>query len=252
MKILITGGSSDIARAIAKRRVHLGDEVIITSSSESSLKQTLRSYQEAGMKIDGFVFDFARPEKSSTALQAVLKKGLDAVIFNAFTRVDKLRRLDEHSFSDISRYIQENVCGNIWLAQQILPTLCRASFGRLVLISSISAAIGTPNYPAYCAAKGALESLFLNIAVDYAEEGILSNILRLGLFKTTRTERFWAKPAYEARAAEYILQGKLGDPAQAAEALDPLLSATSYINCSVITVGGGLSFARAGRRRSKK
>ena len=50
MNLLITGGSSDIAQAIAKRRLQAGDKIIITCSSEQSLAQTLEHYQQTALK----------------------------------------------------------------------------------------------------------------------------------------------------------------------------------------------------------
>lgn len=240
MKILITGGSSDIAKAIAKRRLGQGDNIVITSSSPSSLEHTLAEYAKENMTVEGLVYNFANPEASEQDLETLLQLPIDAVILNAFTRVTALRKLHALPYATIRDYLDQNLHGNIWLLHQLLPSLLANQFGRIILISSLSATAGTSRYPAYCTAKAALEGLIYNLAVDYSAKNILSNIVRVGLIKTSRTEQFWSKQDYQDKVSKIIPQGTMGEPHQVAEALDPLLSKTSFITGSVLTVSGGL------------
>jgi 3-oxoacyl-[acyl-carrier protein] reductase len=245
MNILITGGSSDIAQAIAKRRLQLGDKIIITSSTQESLDKTLEHYTQQEMHVRGLVYDFSNPEASLNDLQNLVQEPLDGIIFNAFTRVSQLRKLHALSYSLLRTYIDNNLHGNIWLIHHLLPALLANKFGRLILISSLSATTGTSRYGAYCATKAALEGLFFNLAVDYSANNILSNIVRVGLIKTSRTEQFWKKPAYQEKMAQIIPQGMMGEATQVAEAIDPLLSKTSFMTGSVVTVSGGLPLMRS-------
>ncbi|MDP1602881.1 MAG: SDR family oxidoreductase [Legionella sp.] len=245
MNILITGGSSDIARAIAKRRLNLGDKIIITCSSEERLQKTLADYQEKNLDVTGFVYNFSNPEGSIDAITALLKEPVDALILNAFTRVTRFRKLHESRYETTHDYIMQNVQGNLWLLHRLLPGMLANNFGRLIFISSISAITGTSRYGAYCAAKAAIEGLFLNLAVDYSADNILANIVRLGTFKTDRTRLFWKNAQYQEKIAQITPQGAMGEPDQAAEALDPLLSPTSFMTGSVITVSGGLPLVRS-------
>jgi len=245
MNILITGGSSDIAKAIAKRRIQLGDNVIITCSNEKSLLQTLAYYKQQKMEVRGFVYDFADPVACEADLDSLLKEPIDALILNAFTRVSQLRKLHAISYKSLHHYIDTNLQGNIWLLHRLLPSFLTNKFGRLVLVSSLSAITGTSRYGAYCATKAALEGLFLNVAVDYSANNILANIVRVGLIKTSRTEAFWSNPTYQDKVAKVIPQGAMGDPSQVAEAMDPLLSKNSFMTGSVLTVSGGLPLMRS-------
>ncbi|RUR19468.1 SDR family oxidoreductase [Legionella sp. km535] len=240
MNLLITGGSSEIAQAIAKRRIQMGDTIIITSSNEQKLKQTLEHYEAQKMDVTGFVYDFARPEECEKELDRVIQQPIDGLILNAFTRVTQLRKLHALPYTAVRNYIDTNINGNIWLIQKVISSMLINKLGRLVLVSSLSSITGTSRYPAYCAAKAALEGLFLNLAVDYSTKNILSNILRVGLIKTSRTEQFWKNPAYQEKVSKIIPQGTMGEPAQVAEAMDPLLSLTSFMTGSVVTVSGGL------------
>ncbi|MCL9684709.1 SDR family NAD(P)-dependent oxidoreductase [Legionella maioricensis] len=245
MNLLITGGSSDIAQAIAKRRIHAGDQIIITCSSEQSLQQTLEHYQQQKMAVTGFVYNFSEPEACEENLAKIMQEPIDGLILNAFTRVTQLRKLHALPYNAVRTYIDNNLHGNIWLIHRLLPGMLANKFGRLILISSLSSITGTSRYSAYCTAKAALEGLFFNLAVDYSANNILSNILRVGLIKTSRTEQFWTKPLYQEKMAQIIPQGAMGEPEQVAETTDPLLSKSSFMTGSVVTVSGGLPLMRS-------
>ena len=245
MNIVITGGSSDIAQAIAKRRIEAGDKIIITCSSEQSLHQTLEHYQQQKMLVKGFVYNFSAPEACEQDLETLLQEPIDGLVLNAFTRVSQLRKLHALPYNTIRTYIDNNLHGNIWLIHRLLPTMLTHKFGRLILISSLSSITGTSRYGAYCTTKAALEGLFFNLAVDYSANNILSNVLRVGLIKTSRTEQFWKKPIYQEKMTQIIPQGTMGEPSQVAEAMDPLLSKTSFMTGSVVTVSGGLPLMRS-------
>lgn len=240
MNLLITGGSSDLAQAIAKRRITLGDTIIITASSKENLEKTLEIYKQQQMNVRGFVYDFSQPESCEQELATLLQEPLDGLILNAFTRVTQLRKLHALPYNAVRTYLDQNINGNIWLIHRLLPSMLSNKFGRLILISSLSSIVGTSRYPAYCTAKAALEGLFYNLAVDYSNKNILSNTLRVGLIKTSRTEHFWKNPVYEEKVNKIIPQGMMGMPDQVAEATDPLLSKTSFMTGSVVTVSGGL------------
>lgn len=245
MNILITGGSSDIAQAIAKRRNKLGDKIIITCSNDTSLNQTLAIYYQQNIEVKGLVYNFSDPQACEDELESILQEPLDGIILNAFTRVTQLRKLHALSYPAVRSYLDSNLNGNIWLIHRLLPSFLKNKFGRLILISSLSAITGTSRYPAYCAAKAALEGLFLNLAVDYSANNILSNIVRVGLIKTSRTEQFWKNPTYQEKVTQIIPQGTMGEPTQVAEAIDPLLSETSFMTGSIMTVSGGLPLMRS-------
>lgn len=239
MNILITGGSSEIAQAIAKKRISQGDQITITCSSEKSLADTLKIYHENNLPVKGIVYHFNHPEKSASCIDNI-PKPIDAVILNAFTRVHKLLKLHELKYESVRDYIDSNLHGNIWLIHYLLSRMLENKFGRLIFLSSLASITGTSRYGAYCTAKAAMEGLFLNLAVEYSSCNILSNIIRIGIIKTQRNKRFWQRSSYQEKMSKIIPQGLIGEPAQVAEVIDPLLSPTSFVTGSVVTVSGGL------------
>ena len=244
MRLLITGGSSDIGRAIAARRLKAGDHVTVTCSSAKSLEATLKSYKADGLAASGLVFDLANPSDAESALKRYLADGIDALVLNAASRVTKFRVFHECPDDYFRSYVDENLYGNTWLLKQVLGPMVAKNFGRLVFISSLSAVSGTSRYGAYVTAKAAIEGLFLNLAVDYGMNGITANIVRPGFVATSRTKRFWSNKKYHEGVCGLIPQGHFGQATEIAETLDPLLSPTSYMTGSVLTVSGGLPLLR--------
>lgn len=242
MRVLVTGGGSDIGHAIAARRLALGDRVIITASSAASLEQAMTRYQ--GLDVDGLVFDLAQPEPSAADLDRVLEGGVDALVLSACTRRPPIRRFHELRPGSVQADVSANVLGNCWLLQRVLPGMVARRFGRIVLVSSISAVNGTSRYGAYVMCKAALEGLMRNLAVDYGPDNVLANTVRLGIIKTERTRAFWSREEYVERMSGIIPQGALGEPADVAPALDPLLAERQYINGAALDVSGGLPMLR--------
>ncbi len=250
MHILITGGNSWIAQAIAVDRLARGDDVCLTASSPASLATLQAACRERRIAAACGVFDLARP----LALSAEVRDGLaraDGLVLNAATPVPALERFHDLPADQVDAAVDADIKGNLFLLRAVLPRMAERRFGRIVFVSSVSVAMGTSRYGTYCLTKSALEGLILNLAVDYGDRNVLSNIVRLGMFKTRRTERFWRSGAYVERAASMVPQGTLGEVDAVPEAIHPLLSARQYINGSVVTIAGGLPLLPATALRTR-
>lgn len=242
MRLLITGGSSEISKAIIARRIDAGDSVAFTASNPESLAETERHF---GGRAKGFVFRLADPDAAEEALRLAAGPGFDAAVFCAAEKQPALKPFADFAFPVFRDYLRANIEGNAWLAHRLLPGMAERRFGRLVFISSVSAAIGSSRYPAYCTAKAAIEGLFLNLAVDYGEFNVHSNVIRPGVIATTRNEKLWKRTGYDRVIRELIPTREIGKPAHVAQAVDLALEAESYLNGAVIPVAGGLPSMRS-------
>jgi len=229
MKILITGASSEITRAIRERREAVfNDQVLLTTSK-------LPFVETPGI----LPFSFENPKAGEDRLNEVFKSGVDALVLNAFSRLDQLKRIHEWDDNATQTYLRTNIEGNLALIRLALPHFIARKSGRIILISSLSVETGTSLYGPYCMAKGALEALIKNISTDYASDGVLSNIIQLGIIRTERNARLWRRSKYEELLTTLIPQASAGTPAQVACALDSFLSEHSYITGSTLKVAGG-------------
>jgi len=239
VRVLITGGNSRVAQAIAHDRVARGDTVVLTAASAVSLETLRETCRHDALDASCLLFDLRNPDAPSPGLDEALRSA-EGLVLNAATPVLTRRRFHEIPAEAVSAAIDADVKGNLSLLRRALPGMVERRFGRIVFVSSVSVAMGTARYGAYCLTKSALEALMRNLAVEYGGHNVLSNTLRLGLVKTPRTESFWSRERYARAASALVPQGRLGDVDAIPEAVQPLLSARQYINGSVVTVAGGL------------
>jgi 3-oxoacyl-[acyl-carrier protein] reductase len=237
MKFLITGASSDIGRAIAKSLSQAGHCVTATVSSSASLESIRKIYDSEGIACELVVFDLAAPSEIDT--------NVDGVILNACSKVGRLKRFADLDLADSLQFIDTNLKGNLWLLHKVVKAQSKTKLGRNVLISSVSATMGTSRYGTYCLVKSGLEGLFRNLAVDYGHMNVFFNTLRPGIIATGRHEAVRARAGYNEAIVSRIPAGKVGTPEQIALAISSLLDAGSYINGAHLEVSGGLPMFRA-------
>jgi len=117
--------------------------------------------------------------------------------------------------------------------------------GAAVLVSTAAARIGTPNHEAVAAAKAGLEGLVRAAAATYAGAGIRVNAVAPGLMETPASAGLISSPlAREAAAKQYPLPG-IGDPAELADLMAWLLSASAArVTGQIWSMDGGFSAIR--------
>lgn len=149
--------------------------------------------------------------------------------------------------SDVWRRCMEvNVTGTYLCSKYVLPYMIKQRSGSIINVSSVAGINGIPNMAAYCAAKGAVENLTKNMAVDFAQFGIRVNCLSPG---TTLTEGMGLRlvgsdtdpEKQKARLAKYPM-GRFGQPAEIARAALFLASDdSSFVTGANLVVDGGMS-----------
>lgn len=237
-KVLITGGSSDIAFEMISNLAK-EYEVTYTCSTSMSLESCAERYNALNVK--GIVYNFASNEAPSD---------YDILILNACSKDKHLKTLDELKTDKQLAYISENLKGNLNIIKASLNHMNSNQFGRIVLISSLSTQMGTSKYSSYIMLKAALEGLIKNIAVDYASSNIIANTLRLGIFKTSRNKMIWKREAYQKKASEHILQAKMGEPASVILPLRSLIDDNAYLTGQEINIAGGLPLLNSNQESS--
>ncbi len=231
MKALITGGSSDISRAIIKD-LSKSYDCFYTASSMTSLEKNKDFFKSEDINTEGFIFDFSSP--------VLDKNDFDVLILCAASKQKKINSIVDLDINEVKSYISENVNSNVLLIQKCLEHMVKNEFGRIIFISSISTEIGTSGYAPYIISKSAIEGLIRNIAVDFSDKNITANTLRLGPFKTSRTKAFWKRDFYQDHMRKLILQNKMGEPSMVNSFINSLIAKDSFVNGQSINISGGL------------
>lgn len=202
MRILVTGASRGIGRAVSERLAREGAQLAVCASSHGdeldTLVAQLRGAGAMAVPLLGDLQDSTTPERLVAEAAAALG-GIDAVVGNAgISAPGPLATLD---IADWDRVFAVNVRAQWLLARAAYPHLQR-SRGSLVTVASMSGVQPYAGIGAYSATKAALIMLTRQLAQEWAGDGIRVNCISPGLVRTPLTQRVYdqteAKRAREA------------------------------------------------------
>ncbi len=151
--VLITGASSGIGRAVAKRFYAEGYNLVLTSRSELSLEELgFSSARVATLAGD------IREESTARELVALATRRfsrLDVVVNNAGVGV--FNSVEDVSAQEFSQQLDTNVLGPFFVVKHALPVLREQDRGQIVMVSSLAGKNFVAGGSAYCASKWALQ-----------------------------------------------------------------------------------------------
>jgi NAD(P)-dependent dehydrogenase (short-subunit alcohol dehydrogenase family) len=231
-RVLITGASKGIGRAVAER-VAAGGNVPI------GLARTRPEYFPG----DFYEVDLTDRTATAAVLERIVASGpIEAVVNNVgFARFGRIGEID---LDDLSEIYDLNVRTTVQVVQAVLPGMKAAGWGRIVNVTSMTT-LGTPERTPYAAAKAALEACTRIWANELASAGITVNAVAPGPTETELyRERSPIGSEREARFLETIPLHRVGTPREIAHAICALLDEDAgYITGQIVRADGGGSIA---------
>jgi len=167
--ILITGGTSGIGLELARQLSALGNTVIVTGRDPFRL--------DAARVIDGlhaFYADVGDPESLRILHRRVVREFPDlGILINSagIMRTIDLRQ-GGTSLEDLTREIQVDLNGTIWMNALFLPHLMRRQRAAILNVSSALAFLPLPTSPVYSAAKAAIHSYTRSLRMQLKDTGV--------------------------------------------------------------------------------
>jgi NAD(P)-dependent dehydrogenase (short-subunit alcohol dehydrogenase family) len=235
-RILITGGTRGIGRAISVHLARAGADVVAGYARDDGAAQSLTEELAAeGRTIAVCRADVTTEPGKQRILQSI-DAPLSAFVHCAATGVH--RPLDELTLRHWDFTFGLNLRAFFDLVKSLLPKLGNGA--SIVAVSSEGAVHAFPNYTLVGATKGGLEALCRHLAVELAPRGIRVNVLSPG---SVMTEAWQAFPDRDARLREALARsprGRLTSPEEVACAAQFLCSdASSGLNGHTLVVDGG-------------
>jgi NAD(P)-dependent dehydrogenase (short-subunit alcohol dehydrogenase family) len=232
---LVTGGTSGIGLATAKRFVSEGAYVFITGRRQRELDAAVREIGENARGVQG---DVTNLEELDRLFQTIKEeKGtLDVLFANAgWGEFVPLGSITEEHFD---KTFDINVKGVVFTVQKALPLL--KDGGAIVINASMVSVLGQPAFSIYSATKAAVRSFARNWSVDLKDRKIRVNVVSPGFIPTPGYDHLGITDEMLAGAVVNVPLGRAGTPDEIAKSVVFLSSDdSSYINGIELFVDGG-------------
>lgn len=226
--VLVTGGSKGIGLATARAFAALGDNVAVTYNSSPPPDEFFT------VKCD--VTNADDVDAAFTAVEAKFGP-VSVLVSNAgITRDGLLLRMSETDFADV---VDANLTGAYRVCKRAAQGMIRARSGRIILVSSVVAMLGSAGQANYSASKAGLIGLARSLARELGSRNVCVNVVAPGPVDTDMTAVLGDKRLEELRAA--VPLGRTAQPNEIAEVITFLAGpSAAYITGAVIPVDGGL------------
>ncbi len=187
--VLVTGGSSGIGLATAKKLAEAGAITLICGRDEAKLAAAKKEIGAQDVEIFTYQVNLADMDDCDRFLKVLLAEhqGIDILINNAGRSIRRPIEASFDRFHDFQRTMQLNYFGSLRITMGLLSAMIARGSGQVVNISSIGVLTNAPRFSAYVASKAALDAWTLCAASEFADVGIKFTTINMPLVRTPMT-----------------------------------------------------------------
>ncbi len=242
--ILVTGGSRGIGAAVSRKMAALGHTVLVNYARNAQAAEALvAEITSAGGKALAVQGDVRHEADVLKLFETADRLGRLTGLVNNAGVVDVSRRVDEMSADRLTRMFSINVIGSFLCAREAVKRMSTGHGGQggaIVNLGSAASKLGAPEqYVDYAAAKGAIDSMTVGLALEVADEGIRVNAVRPGIIDT-EIHASGGAPDRVAQLQSKLPMKRAGTADEVAEAIVWLLGdQSSYTTGAILDVSGG-------------
>lgn len=180
---IITGATSGIGRATARRFAAAGAKLVLNGRNETALAEMCSEVKQAGGEAESVALDIAADGAAPALIDQAKDKfgGIDILVNAAGTL--QSGTIENTTISDWDAMMNINVRSIFQLMQQAMPHLALRK-GNIVNVSSVTGLRSFPGVLAYCVSKAALDQLTRCAALEMAAQGVRVNAVNPGVVVT--------------------------------------------------------------------
>lgn len=240
---LVVGGHGGLGKAIALALADAGADVVVASRNLEALRATAKEIQVKGR------------ESLAVGVDVVDEKqvnGMVADIFKTFPRIDILvngaglairKPADTFPIEEWQRVMDVNTRGTFLCCQAVGKSMIKQKSGKIINISSVRGRYGLPaGYAAYCASKGAVDTLTRTLACEWAKHNVLVNAIAPTVVETELTKELLADVEYAKTMKARIPMGRW---ATTDDIVGPCIffasDASNFVTGQILYIDGGVT-----------
>jgi len=236
---LVTGASQGIGHACALALAREGATLALAARNGQKLDELAAAIAATGGKAAAFVMDVSDEEQVKSGVKSAIAQfgKIDILVNNAgITRDQLVMRMKR---ADWDAVLNTNLTSAYLCIQQVIGSMLKQRWGRIVNITSIFGQTGQAGQANYAASKAGLIGLTMAMAREVASRNITCNAVAPGFIETNMTAVL--SDEFKQAGLKQIPLGRVGTPEDVANAVCFLASEeASYITGHVLNVNGGM------------
>lgn len=240
---VVVGGAGGIGRALALGLADFGADVVVTSRKLEPLEKVAGEIRAKGRKALAISVDVVQ-EKS---VADMVKKTVEAfphidILVNAHGLAIR-KPAETFPIDEWQQVMDVNTRGTWLCCQAVGRVMIKQKSGKIINLSSVRGRYGLPaDYAAYCASKGAVDTLTRTLACEWAKYNVLVNAVAPTIVETELTRPALADAAYATRMKSRIPLGRWAMPEDIVGPTVFLASkASDFVTGQIIYVDGGVT-----------
>lgn len=206
---LVTGASSGIGAALARRFASMDFDLVVTARREALLSE-LAAELRGSIDVHVFPADLASPEGPAQLIDAVASQGIDVDILVNNAGIAHTQPFHQLSEKDVADLLAVNITALTSLTHHFIPLMIARGSGRILNVASVAAFQPVPAMSLYAASKAFVLSLTESLSEELRGTGVSATALCPGFTRTDMMlsfDDFELPPFIMATAAEVASEG---------------------------------------------
>ena len=240
--VIITGAASGIGRATANIFAREGANVVCADVNEAGVKETASQVNAKGSQALALKVDVTkRPQVDDLVKRAIDAFGSVQFLFNSAGAAIRRAKFLEIDDDLIEKTFNLNFKGTLYGMQALLPHMLKNKFGVIVNVGSMAHRRGGPGSSVhYAAAKGAVVTMTMGVAREFAAQGIRALSISPGPVKTPFQDAAATSPELYQKFLDDVPMKRFGEPEEIGELVLFMCSdACSFMTADTVYVNGG-------------